>query len=511
MSSRISYFFQKLLALLRVRATAAGLEVNDQVLRLAAFDGKIWQMHAIRLEPGVLENGRIKDRALLIAALVALKAKLGGGRDKAKKLNVVVAMSSVETYTQVFSLPVVQGKDLDQAVALNLQMASPLEAGEAYYGWQDLGRNESGLQLEILSTFVQHKAVDEMVDALFEAGFLAMAVESRALALTRVLREKGAGVDVAKPYLFVNIDNSGIDFLIIRNGSLHFEYATPWRDLMDEKGEIAVPKFETALAASVRQVLNFYTQHWPDSLSTIILSAVALQEQAEKVIALNAAIPAARLTLVMGQPISSEWLMALGSSLRGTGHKIKSHEINLLGDDSRDRFHEEQLLHFLRFWRAIVPGALVLLVITFGVADTFLSKTRAEIESHSDFSLTGTQTSEIGALQESANVFNASVALIAATESGLKPKGVILERLLEVGTPKRVTINTLSFQSYGAPISISGSAFAEDAVVAFKEELDHDPHFTAVNLPLNGVQRQGTDSVTFSMTFLYNPTPGGSP
>lgn len=495
--------FQKLLAFLRVRSTGAGLEVSDEVLRLTRFDGKVWQMDAIRLEPGVMERGKIKNRGALVLALGALKTKLGKG-DKKKTMNVVVCLSSVQAYTQIFSLPVVQGEALDQAVALNLQMASPLEAGEAHSGWQVVGRNEATFQLEILSAFIERKVVDEMVDALFEAGFVVMAVESKALALTRMLREKGAGVDVAKPYLFVSIDNSGLDFLVIRNGSLYFEYTTLWRDLMDEKGEIAIPKFEEMLAANVRQVLNFYNQHWPEPMSAVILSATALAEQAERVLALHASLPAVRLTLVMGQPISSEWLVALGSSLRGIGLKVKDHEINLLGDDSRDRFHEEQLLHFMRFWRVIVPVALVLLVLTFVGADIFLRSTKAGIASRSNFQLSASQTEQIAALQTTAQTFNQSVALFEEAESTINPKNVVLGAILDAATASGVTISRISFQSFIDPINFSGSAPSQDRVVLFKTTITNDYHVSAMNLPLTGIQQNGT-VVSFSMTFVYSP------
>lgn len=498
--SKFLTVFQKVLALLRVHATGAGLEVSDAVLRLARFDGKIWQMHAIRLEPGVMEKGNIKNRPALIAALVALKAKLTHN-DKSKKINVVVSLSSVEAYTQVFTLPgVQQGDNLEEAVALNLQMASPLEAGEAYSGWQIVGKNEDTAQMEILSAFVDRKVVDEMADALFESGFLAMAVESKALALTRVLREKGAGVEAGKPYLFVNIGNAGVDFLIIRNGELYFEYMTPWSDFADDKGEIAVAKFRTALAASLKHVLNFYNQHWNEPLSAIILSAVALQDEAEKVIAESAPIPAVQLTLVMGQPISSEWLVALGSSLRGVRLKTKHYEINLLGIDSRDRFHEEQLLHFMRFWRVVVPVTLGLLVLTFGIADAFLSNTRIQIEARS-VSLPTSQTTQVAELQDSAKKFNQLIGLVKVAESMQNPKHVVLAAIFDTAKDL-ITVNRVTFSAFGAPITLSGNASSEEHVIAFRAALQKNPAFSAINLPLTGIQTNGS-AVTFSMTFVY--------
>ena len=496
--------FYKLLSLLRVRMNAAGLEVSDQVLRLVNFNRKSWQMHAVRLEPGIVESGRIKNREAFIAALVALRAEVLGKEKATKKMSVVLCMSSAQTYTQLFSLPLVQNKDLEKAVELNLQMASPLEAGEAHAGWQIVEREKDKPQLQILSAFMDRKMVDEMVSALFDAGFLVMAVESRALALTRMLREKGAGIDAAKSYLFISIDDAGIDFLIIRNGALYFEYTNAWRDLMDEKGEIAASKFEATLAAGVRQVVNFYNQHWAEPLGAIILSTAAFEAEAEKAIASNAPVPTVSLTLVMGQPISSEWLTALGCSLRESGRKAEDREISFLGEDSEDRFREEQLLHFMRFWRAVVPVTLALLVIVFIAADAFLMNTKSEIESRSDFNIGGGEGSSVAALQASAKNFNQLVALVAAAENAGSPKNVFLGEIVDLATEDHVTITHLSFQSFGAPISLSGTAQAEDDALAFKTALENDSSFGAIDLPLTGIQTNG-NILSFSMTFTYTP------
>ncbi len=494
---------ESILSFLRVRVPAAGVEVADEVVRLVYFDGKAWQLEAIRLEPGVLEGGKIKNRPALLEALAALKAKLHR-RERKKIVNIVLCLSAVPTYTQVFALPVVQGADLARAAELNLQMTSPLEAGEAYSGWEVVGQDEGTSQAQVLAAFIDRKVVDEMVGALYDAGFLTMAVEPRALALTRMLNEKGAGIDVGKSYVFVSIDNSGCDFFIIRKGALYFEYAKPWRDLMDEKGEVTIPKFQESFAASIRQVINFYTQHWPEPISAIILSAVALGNEAEKVIADAASVPAVRLTLVMGQPISSEWLTALGCSLRRTKLKAKDHEVSLLGEDLQDRFREEQFLHFMRFWRVVVPVTLCLLVLTFAVADAFLASTRSDIESRSDFNLNNSRPSEITTLQAQANNFNQMVALVGAAESTIVPKGPALQDILSLATASHVTVNHIEFSSFSAPLALDGSAQTEDAVLAFKTALEGDPSVSGISLPLTAIQASGA-SVSFSMTFQYAP------
>jgi hypothetical protein len=501
-------FFKKILSFLHVRQKGAGLEVTDEVLRIARFDGKVWRMDAARLEPGILAGGRIVKRPEFVATLTALKAKIGKG--KGKNVNVVVCMSSLPAYTQVFSLPIVKGENLEKTVELNLQMASPLGAGESYSGWQVVGRDEATQKMEILASFVEKKAVDEMVDALFEGGFLAMAVESRALSLTRVLREKGAGVDPKTAHVFLNIDNSGLEFLVIRKGELYFEYRNPWRELSDEKGNIPEEKFEATLAGSLRQVTNFYRQHWTDPLADIIFSTVALEAQAERVIAESATVPAAKLTLVMGQPISSEWLAAIGLSIRALGLATKDQEVNLLGPASLDRFREEQLVNFMRFWRVAVPLSLGILALTFVGANIFLANTSTSIEAHSNLDVGGEDTAEIEALTASSTAFNQEVALVSAAENSMNPTSVMLAEIVPIASNFNITIDQVGFQSWTAPVTFSGTTPSEDRLEAFKDALMSAPNVSQVDLPLTNIQT-GASAVSFSLTFIFTPTPGMHP
>ncbi len=494
-------WFQKLLLLLRVHSAAVGLSVSDQVVRLVHFDGKAWQMHAVRLEPGTVKKGKIADREGFVAALTALREQ-AQEKGRKGKMNVAACFNSVETYTQIFALPAVGEKDLEKAVVLNLKMTSPLEADEAYSDWELVEHDENTLQLQILSAFIERDVVDGMAKALFEAGFIVTAVESRASALARLLREKAAGVDIAKSYLFVNIDDSGLDFAIIRKGVPYFEYAVPWQDLMDDKREISIPKFEETLGASVRRVVNFYYQHWAGSLDAVIFSTVILEAETERVIMESTSVPAVRCMLTVGQPVSSAWFTALGCSLRGSGFKMKDREINLLGNDLRDMFRGEELLSFMRFWRVALPAALLLLVVTFAGADIFLSETRTTIESRSSFSLGSAQVAETVALQATASDFNGSVALVAAALNAAGPKGVILKKILDIAGSNQVTVSHVAFQSMGAPIALSGSARTQDAILAFETALESDSHFSSVNLPLGQVQTNGL-TTSFSMTFSY--------
>ncbi|HUC01497.1 MAG TPA: hypothetical protein VMA75_01170 [Candidatus Paceibacterota bacterium] len=492
--------FQKILSFLRIRPRVGGLEVSDQVLRLAYSGKKGWQMEAVRIAPGVMERGKIKDAAAFAAALHELKAKIPSIAGKGKKANVVVALSSVNIYTQAFTLPAMEGKDLEKAIDLNVQMASPLDVSKAYFGWQVIGRDEVSVRTEVAAAFVEKTVVDEMTQALYASGFITVGVESRAFALVHTLREKGTGVDMSRSYVLVDVDNSGIDFLIVRKGKLYFEYANQWADLADEKGQIPVEKFKDTLKATMRQVLNFYSQHWPEPLAGAILSAVAFREQAEEAIKESAGLSVIPLTLAPGGPPSPEWFVAFGCGLWDVSARAKAHEINLSGEGAMDTFHEEHILNFLVLWRVLIPVFLACLILILALANSFLGETKANIESSSAFTAPETEAAELSALEASSTAFNQSVAVAASAEAKLNDNYKMIADINGLAAANDVSISHISFQAANTPILVAGSAQSETQIAAFQNAVQADPHFGTVTLPLLNIQ-PSNGGYTFSMTF----------
>ncbi len=496
----IKIYFQKLLSLLRISVYPDGLEVNDQVLRLAYLYRNAWQMETIRLAPGIMEKGVIKDKPAFAAALQELRSKLPAAKRKKRILNVFVAMSSVNMYSQVFTLPVMEGEDFDKAIELNVQMISPVDISHAYFGWQLLSRDEATLRSEIATAFADKAIVDGMTETLYAAGFVAVGVESRALALARALREKGAGMEKGKSYLLTDVDGTGIDFLVIRNGNLYFEYATPWAGIADEKGQITFEKFKDALASSTRQVLNFYSQHWPDPLAGVILSTVAFGSEAVEAIQTSSSLPVVPFALAMDQQISPEWLVAFGCALRGLHTDLKDKEINLSGGGAMDAFYEERAVDFFAFWRVIIPVVLGCLVIILALADNFLGATKANIESSAGFIQPGNELAQIATFTASSMAFNQSVALVAGAEAQVSRNYLMIEDINTTAAANGITVSHISFQSADTPILVAGTALSETQIGAFRNAIQSDPHFGTVNLPLLNIQQSGS-GYTFSMAF----------
>lgn len=500
--AKAKLYWERLLALLRVKPFIGGLEISDLVLRFSRFDGASWHLHGVRLEPGVIEAGKIKNYGEFIAALKALKLQAVGPKNLKSRINTIVSLSSVSIYSQVFSLPIIEGENLDKAIQLNVQMVSPIDIAQAYSGWQKVGEDQRSLRFEILSAFIDRPTVDEVGKALADAGFLPVAIEPRALALARVLKEIGAGFDAAKFYILVSLDNSGMDFLIIRRGQLYFEYFNPWRDIADEKGQIPTAAFEATMTRNLHQVMNFYSQHWSEPISEVILAATALSAETEKIVKENFSLAVRSLELTGGSRIGPEWFVALGCGLRGLRSRRHDREMSLLGIGAEDEFRQEQAINFAGFWRLVMPISLCVLLFVFIISDLFLAQKRNELESRQEFNLSPQQAKENSLLEAQAKEFNRTVALIASVQKSAVVAGDFWTKLSGIMAANGVTVSRVSLQ--GGRVVLTGQAQSADKVSDFKKALESDAAFGEIDLPLSGIKSE-SGITTFSMTFAYKP------
>ena len=503
MAINFKYYIEKILSVLKVKTFVGGLEVSDLLIRLAHFDGKTWRLAGVRLEPGIIEGGKIKNRDGFVSALRALRSQVFKGRDLKGKTSVIVSLSSISIYSQVFSLPIIEGENMEKAIQLNVQMVSPMEASQAYSGWQTVGEDKDSLRLEILSAFVERTTIDELGQVLLDGGFVAVAVDSRALALARLFREEAAGFDIGKSYVLLSIDNSGMDFLVIRRGHLYFEYFSPWREITDDKGEMSTSAFNTAVTRNLHRLMNFYGQHWPEPLAGVVLSATALRDETTKIVTENFSLPVTELRLKMDQSMSPEWFVVLGCGLRGMKPRSADKEVSLLGIGAAEEFRREQAVVFAKFWRLLVPLTLGLLLASFILSDLFLAQTRNSLEARALPGILSERTKEYSVLAAQAEDFNRSVKFIKGVQDSSFSYGKLWDKISELMSAAGVTPNSFHLDNIDSSVSLSGVAASENQVAALKAALANDPQFANVNLPLSHIKTD-VGGVSFSLTFTIN-------
>lgn len=494
-----SKFITKVLAALKAKPVIGGLEISDSMLRFARWNGTSWDMTATRLPQGAVSGGEVKDRDALLRALVTLHSQIVG-HDVHARVNVIVSLSAVNIYAQVFSLPLLPPDELEKAIVLNAHMISPGNIADVYSGFQVVKRDEEKFITEVLVAFLSKRITQSLNQVLQEAGFTIVAIESRALSLARFARKLSVGTEIKKPYLLTSIDTDGLDVLVMRNGELYFDYFCSWRDVQDNGREISLDTFRATIARNIHQVINFYAAHWSEPLQHMLYLTGGLHEEVEQTIRGNFSFPLEKLTAAMEGEVPQEWFVALGAGYRGTIPRGMDQEISLLGIDAQEQFRREETIRFLRFWRVVVPVALGILLATFFAADFSLTKAEKVLKASPTFHVPEEQLAAIGKLEHDAREFNALVSMMQHIEQNVPQNLPIFDKLFALIQGSRITLSRLTMQSEEAPLTLSGTAPSQDVLLEFKRALEANPMLKSVELPLSNVQ-SGPQGVTFSMSF----------
>lgn len=503
--NKVKIALRAFLAALRAKPLIGGLEIADSGMHFMFWNGSAWETKSIRLVPGVVVRGEIKNRKEFIDALRLMRSQVFGGKKKRAKerISVIVSLSSVNIYTQVFNLPVIEGENLEKAVQLNIQMASPTGASDSYAGWQLVNPTQENMRLEILSAFLSRSVVDELIAAMHETGFVPVAVESRALSLARVIKETEVKFDIKKSLIVVSVDASGLDVLVVRGGHLHFDYFNSWQDLQGDQKTLSLDAFRAFVLRSINQVFNFYNAHWSDPVTEVLVSAVGLKDEVMEVVKQNFELPVRELTPMVSPPVGPEWFVALGGGLRGRTPRREDKDVSLLGIDAQEEFRREQALHFTYFWRALTPITIGILLVVFGTTLVLLSRMETDLAKKADFQLGNQEVQDIAALRARAEEFNKLVGIVAQIEATARPKVPLLQTLLGMVSDHSISVSRMYIQSTNAPVQFIGGAKSEDDIIAFKTALAANSGFKDVNLPLTNITKSA-NGYSFSVTFTIN-------
>lgn len=500
MQKNSSTAWKKLLTLLRARTAIGGLEVSDATLRYAAYDGKAWKFAAVSLPPGVMQSGKVLQRDQLIEALRKLHGDALKKHSK-RQLNVVVSLSSVNVYSQVFSLPILEGESLENAVALNLQMISPSDINTLHAGWQPLSSSGDGT-MQIFSAFIAQEIPDQLQEVLRQTGFLTVALEYKAVSLVRLLRTWGKDFDPHTSYIAVDLGNAGMDFVVIREGNLYFEYFVPWVEVQGAERQITQDMFKAAFVRSLNQVINFYSQHWPGTIRELLIATPTAYETVEALVKQNFPFLVKQLELSMQPPVPPQWYTSLGSGIRGMGARSDDFEVSLLGINAQEEFKRYQLLHFLDFWKYAFPASLAVLLLAFVGALLFLRGVNQDFQQKLSIAPETNKLQELEQYETQAREFNSLVALVKNARGSSPEVTDTLAKVHSMAQSNGVSINRFVFNGYKVTSMMTGEAKSYEEIVNFKKALESDSQFSQIVLPISQTNpsAQGTSfSISFSI------------
>lgn len=496
---KFSKLLQKLNKIFLPSGVVSGLQITNSALRflhLKLDRGNLFVVKnaSLRLPPGIIESGAIKDRANFVSALNKLHGQIEVNPQK--NINVILTIPTGDVYAQAFNVPAIQGENFEEAVKLNLQVISPVPLDQTYYSWKVVGdTNRVGGQRELLGVFVQKEIIDGFVSCLEEAGFGVAGIEFSSLSMARLLYFYRI-INKDSSYLLVKMTQEGLIFMILRNGNLYFDYFHSWDKFTNEGKGVTIDAINAIIYAESQRVLNFYSSHWGGQIKKIILITPALIKEIAEF--LKSSYPSFEIAVLSSDKENLHGVK--GAALRGLVSTPLDPDINLMNPEGMNAFYQDQSLVFIKFWASIAVTVMVFLFAIFGSADFFLNKYAETAAANMNVSLSVSDAKELSVLQADADKFNGAVGFIEkykgesyslssllASINGVLDSGIIVSRIFLGGSD-----NT------GA---LEGLAKDQDTFTSFKNRLSNLPNVSDVNLPLSNINAQSNGEVYFSLTF----------
>ncbi|HEY4497008.1 MAG TPA: pilus assembly protein PilM [Candidatus Paceibacterota bacterium] len=481
--------------------SVGGLQISSSAIRFLELKKKtktgvnnssVVRDVSIRLPHGIIDAGKIRDKE---AFLDALKSVYSQTAKKKENINIVLTISAGEVYVEAFNMPNLGGKNLHEAIDLNMQMISPSPIDEAYYSWQIVGPSDG--PVEVLGAFAPKSVIDEIVSILGEAGFRVVAIEFSTLSLVRNLQHLNIlKIDEKLSYLALKITSDGIIFLVLRNNNLYFNYFRGWENLADENGDISLGTITDIIKTEVDKILNFHNSRWGVQMKEIILITPALQNEIASFI--RKQYSTFNVQIADSSNINLHGVM--GAALRGLKSRIEDDDINLGSLTTIQSFFRDQVLSFLSLWRNVFIAIGIFMVIVFVTVNILIGRYADEERSRNITFLQEREVAELEDLQLRAERFNSLVSLVFDARSKKQNIYPLLRRL-DDSAGDRIEVEKLSIQSIGSVSTITGLAPDHNAVTAFKNRLLEIEQLDEVDAPLSSIIPQISGKTAFIINF----------
>lgn len=480
-----------------------GLEISATSLKYLLVKNETIVQASLRLPPGIIERGAIKDRKNLVAALKSLHAQItqSGG----KMVSVIVNLPSNLVFTQAFSVPIIDKEHLQESIKLNLQMISPNKIEDSYYDWQEIKINKDLGQLDLLGAFSNRQAIEEFMSVLKETSFNCVAVEFPGLSLARLIRERWSGLDLEQHYLLIYINSEGLLLVILKNGNAYFNHFSLWQNVVAQ-GALTFEHIKDFLSQELQRVMNFYIGRSGKQLAEAILISPVFNYEIVKLVNEKLGIKIRNLSIAELPKLQPNWFPVLGSGLRGVLPRSQDSDITLTPTNSQTEYYHERTLTFIGLWRNIVIGTLIFIFAAAITVDTLLvkEKTRLTTKLETEFSLDDLKNSQL--LQGSISAFNQQLDFIEKIASQENTWSDIIQSVSNQIGPD-VIIERLLLDKANLKGLITGRAVSEQEAINFKNRLASIEGFSELSLPLSNLKANPDNTIAFTVSFAIFASP----
>lgn len=216
------------MAFLELKYNAFGLDINDSSIKMIKLSKNganfaIDSYNMIKINPGIVEAGVIKNQKALTEAIKSARKTIKGKKITTKY--VVASLPEEESFLQVIQMPKMSKEELRSAIVFQAENYIPLPISEVYLDFKAIVPIKDSLDhIDVLVVATPKKVVDLYVSCIKSAGLIpvAMEVESQSL-LNAVIK----GERTEFPVAVIDMGENTTDFMVFCGHSIRFTYSIP--------------------------------------------------------------------------------------------------------------------------------------------------------------------------------------------------------------------------------------------------------------------------------------------
>jgi Tfp pilus assembly PilM family ATPase len=442
----------------------SGLEITDSKVALLSLKKagnslKISGFIEKILPPGTIKDGVLEDKKGFVTILQSLK------RDARPKAvgspYVVVSLPENLVYLTRRILPKVPEERIREAIEINLREFLPGKSENIYWGFQELGEESRGKEIQIASA--RKELVESYLGSFSESGFSPVALEPSSLSVARAFSNEISDT------LVLTLDGSYTSAVILEKGVVSF--ATSF----------AAEKPED-FSSQIRRIINYYRAEKKNATLKIFLASKNITDELLRQYRESTNMEVVKAADKMVLPEKNyKSPIVFGAALRGLIDQRDDRGLSLLPLGSHEAYEEKRALHFLGgIVNLVGVTSLLFLIIFFGFWGMLIYLNRSVDQQMASLATTKVDP-EVTQIEKNLQTISPKLSYMKGLLGAEDPTPSILAAIQSsAGTDVILTNITQTKES--KTTSITGSASSRDALSKFKDGLNASKLFTSVDI-----------------------------
>lgn len=445
-----------------------------RVVQLDSSRKELKFAHTVPLPSGLISNRNVENVDGLASLLKAFWMK---AHIKDKFVGLVIPEFS--TLTKTVTIPKVEYSEVDEAIRWEAQEYLPWSEQETILDWKIV--KESNDEIEALFVAVKKEVLQGYVDAISRAGLFPIVVETPSLSLARLSTESPKG-----KFLFYGGKNSSV-FILLQGETIIGSSIVYSNDLKD-------------LISTASKMMEHYNKVTVELVEIDGPSATAeFGKKLAEMFKVTPTLLSAPLSKSV-QKTGREYLVPISLQLKNPSEPADMYTISLLPSDWVKRYELKKLR--LQIWSLTLVVSYIVWFSFLAVLATYLylGQLSGQIQ-QAEGSLRQTNPEKVQIIEDINTINELSAKTVRITEATVYPQTIV--NAIYQARPEGISIARYSVDLDSGQISLVGISNNRQSLIAFKQKLEEQEHFSLVDIPIAALEV--SKDAEFTMNFSYLP------